>query len=125
MDVGRAFQILELRPGVTAVEARQAYKDIISVWHPDRFSNNPRLRQRAEQKVKEINLAYETVRLFLSSRNGESSEMGSGSGKGSFADADSIEIRSKTEAAAELGTEMVLGLYAFLSKRIRRFLSEP
>ena len=125
MDVRQAFQILELRPGVTAADARQAYTDIISVWHPDRFSNNPRLRERAEQKVKEINLAYETVRSFLSSGNGESSELASGSGKRASVDDDSFEMRSKTEVAAELGTEMVLGLYAFLSRRLRRFLSEP
>ncbi len=125
MDIRRSFQILELEPGVSEAEVRQAYKDIVSVWHPDRFSNNPRLRARAEEKVKEINRSYETVLSFLASGNGDFSEGAGGSDEDESPGFTAFEIRSKTELAAELGTEMVLGLYAFLSKRLRRFLSEP
>ncbi|MDZ7700067.1 MAG: J domain-containing protein [Deltaproteobacteria bacterium] len=125
MDIRRSFQILELEPGVSEAEVRQAYKDIVSVWHPDRFSNNPRLRARAEEKVKEINQSYETVLSFIAFNNGEFSETATGSGEGEPSNFTAFDTRSKTELAAELGTGMVLGLYAFLSKRLRRFLSEP
>lgn len=125
MDIRRSFQILELEPGVSETEVRQAYKDIVSVWHPDRFSNNPRLRARAEEKVKEINQSYETVISFLASNNGEFTETATGSGEDEPSNSTAFQTRSKTELAAELGTGMVLGLYAFLSKRLRRFLSEP
>lgn len=47
-------------------EAREAYIDMARVWHPDRFTNNPRLRKKAEEKLKEINIAYAEIRALLS-----------------------------------------------------------
>ena len=46
-------------------EAREAYIDMIRVWHPDRFTHNPRLRRKAEEKLKEINIAYSEIRALL------------------------------------------------------------
>ena len=46
-------------------EAREAYVDMVRVWHPDRFTNNPRLRKKAEEKLKEINIAYSEIRALL------------------------------------------------------------
>lgn len=67
MDIKRCFDILELDRGASLDDAKQAYKDIVNVWHPDRFSHHPRLKQKAEKKLKEANLAFETVVSFLSS----------------------------------------------------------
>ena len=53
MDLERCFEVLEIDRNASADEIRQAYKDIVSVWHPDRFRNNPRLRRKAEKKLKE------------------------------------------------------------------------
>ena len=64
MDLKRSFQILEVRYGASEKEVRQSYRDLASVWHPDRFSGNPRLQTRAEEKLKEANAAYETLRSF-------------------------------------------------------------
>jgi hypothetical protein len=54
------YRILELPLGSSTDEIKQAYRDLVRVWHPDRFSDE-RLRQVAEQKLKEINLAYEAL----------------------------------------------------------------
>jgi curved DNA-binding protein CbpA len=32
------------------------------VWHPDRFPNDPRLQEKAQEKLKEINLAYDYLK---------------------------------------------------------------
>jgi curved DNA-binding protein CbpA len=56
-----AFDVLALRRGATAVEIKDAYLDMVKVWHPDRFGNDPRLRQKAEEKLKQINLAYQVL----------------------------------------------------------------
>jgi hypothetical protein len=37
---------------------RQAYKDLVRVWHPDRFQSDPQLQDRAEQQLQRINEAY-------------------------------------------------------------------
>jgi hypothetical protein len=58
------FQALELDPASTLEEARQAYHDLVLVWHPDRFTHNPRLQQKAEEKVKFLNQAYQQLKVF-------------------------------------------------------------
>lgn len=41
----------------------QAYKDLAFIWHPDRIpEDNQRLRQKAEEKLKEINQARDQLR---------------------------------------------------------------
>jgi TonB family protein len=52
---------LEVEPGASLEEIRQAYRDQTKVWHPDRFSNDIRLQKRAEEKLKQINLAYQRL----------------------------------------------------------------
>jgi len=53
-----ALDVLALRPGATSVEIKEAYRDLVKVWHPDRFGSDARLRQKAEGKLKQINRAY-------------------------------------------------------------------
>jgi len=57
----RYYRVLGLEPGVSLEELKQTHKDLVKVWHPDRFADDPRLQQRAQEKLKEINAAYEQV----------------------------------------------------------------
>ena len=66
MDFQRCCDVLDLTPPVAMTDLKESYKDLVQVWHPDRFAHNPRLRLRAEEKIKMINLAYETLDRFLS-----------------------------------------------------------
>ena len=61
MDIKQCYELLELNPGVFIDELRRAYRDLVEVWHPDRFRHNLRLQKRAEEKFKEMNQAYETL----------------------------------------------------------------
>src|SRR5206468_12238720 len=40
-----ALDVLALRPGASALEIKGAYRDLVKVWHPDRFGSDPRLRE--------------------------------------------------------------------------------
>ena len=60
----RCFGILGLKPGASQEELTQAYRDLANVWHPDRFVGNPRLQKKAEERIKEINAAYEYIKSF-------------------------------------------------------------
>ena len=60
-DLERYYEILGADPGSTPEEIKQAWRDLAQVWHPDRFSANERLRQKAQDKLKEINEAYEAL----------------------------------------------------------------
>ena len=60
------FQLLELEQTASLEEVRQAYRDLVMVWHPDRFGHNLRLRQKAEVKLKQVNQAYEHLKQWYS-----------------------------------------------------------
>ena len=66
--INRCIEILGLKPNASQEEVNQAYRDLVNVWHPDRFAGNPRLQKKAEEKVKEINAAYEYIKSFYSKR---------------------------------------------------------
>jgi len=62
--MNQCIDMLGLKPGASPEEVTQAYRDLANVWHPDRFVGNPRLQKKAEEKIKEINAAYEYVKSF-------------------------------------------------------------
>lgn len=59
--LNRYYNTLNIQPGASPKDIKQAYRDLVAVWHPDRFSNTPRLQKIAEEKIKEINEAYEKL----------------------------------------------------------------
>jgi hypothetical protein len=58
-DLRESYRLLELELGATPDELKRAYRDHDKVWHPDRFAGDPRLQSRAQEKLKQINLAYD------------------------------------------------------------------
>ena len=56
------YKVLDASPSASIEEIRVLYRDLAQVWHPDRFQENPRLREKAEAKLKAINHAYEAIR---------------------------------------------------------------
>ncbi|EFK12298.1 DnaJ domain protein [delta proteobacterium NaphS2] len=124
MNIRRAFEILEIDADATQDEARQAYKDLVAVWHPDRFSHNPRLKNKAEEKLKEANLAYETAKQFFSTKQRETARKAAAHEASDTPHERSISRGTKTELAAELGTGAVLTLWSFLSRKINHILSD-
>ena len=51
------YAILEVPPTATQEEIREQYYFLIQAWHPDKF-RSPRQKAKAEEKSKEINIAY-------------------------------------------------------------------
>ncbi len=62
------FSALDLKPNASEREVRQAYLDLVKVWHPDRFESDPELRLKAQEKLKVINAAYDKISAFFSSQ---------------------------------------------------------
>jgi hypothetical protein len=57
-------QILGVPLDATEEQIRQAYLNLVNVWHPDRFEA-PHLKALGEEKLKEINRAYESLEGML------------------------------------------------------------
>jgi len=58
MTESDALRIFNLQAGCSAEDVRQAYLDLVKVWHPDRFQSDGRLTARAERELQDINEAY-------------------------------------------------------------------
>jgi hypothetical protein len=52
---------LGLKRGAAQAEIKDAYRVLAKVWHPDRFQGDNQLRLTAEEKLKEINSAYQLL----------------------------------------------------------------
>jgi len=58
MDLMQCYRILEIQETASLPEIKQAYRDMIGIWHPDRYIQNPRLYTKATEKLKTLNAAY-------------------------------------------------------------------
>jgi hypothetical protein len=59
------FQTLGLPENASLEDALASYKDLVRVWHPDRFGHDARLRKKAEEQTSRINVAMSQVREFF------------------------------------------------------------
>jgi hypothetical protein len=76
-----ALDVLGLRPDATAVEIKEAYRDLVKVWHPDRFGSDDRLRKKADDKLQQINVAYRILQSG-SGKNAAETARASGTARG-------------------------------------------
>jgi len=74
MDLKSCYKILEIQETASSSEIKQAYRDMIGIWHPDRYVQNPRLHEKATEKLKELNVAYNELsnRMISSIANRDS-----------------------------------------------------
>ena len=71
MNVLSSFNLLGLSPEADAAQAKRAYKAQVRRWHPDQFPAGSATRARAEERLKQINIAYTRVREHLSTHRPE------------------------------------------------------
>ena len=56
---------LGLERGASFDDIRAAYRDLAKIWHPDRFQNDPRLKDRADLELKAVNDAFANIERFV------------------------------------------------------------
>ncbi len=72
------YQVLGVKPDVSDEELKRAYRELARKYHPDNYQNNP-LSDLAEEKMKEINEAYDAITRMRSGGGGGQSYGSSGS----------------------------------------------
>ncbi len=61
-----AFETLGLSPPVTREDIKDAYQDLVQQYHPDKVCGmGDELREVAERRTKEINRAYEHLKVVM------------------------------------------------------------
>ena len=57
------YRVFELTAEASDAEIEQAYRRLISQYHPDRLAGAaPELRQQAETRARELNAAYDRIK---------------------------------------------------------------
>lgn len=65
------YQVLGVSPDAGDDEVKRAYRELARKYHPDNYQNNP-LADLAEEKMKEINEAYDAITRSRSGGGGQS-----------------------------------------------------
>jgi len=86
------YEVLGVPHGASDEEIKRAYRDLARKYHPDNYANNP-LADLAQEKMKEINEAYDTLTKGGGSSSYSSSSSYSGSSYGGSSSTKFAEIR--------------------------------
>lgn len=70
------YEVLGVKPGASQDEIKSAYRKLIKKYHPDQYGDNP-LKELAQEKMIEINEAYDTLTKNGGSSNNYSSNTSS------------------------------------------------
>ncbi len=54
------YKVLGISPNATDEEVKKAYREMAKKYHPDNYADNP-LADLAQEKMKEVNEAYDTI----------------------------------------------------------------
>lgn len=71
------YSVLGVSPSATDEEVKKAYRDLARKYHPDNYQDNP-LADLAQEKMKSINEAYDTITKSRASGGSSQSYGGSG-----------------------------------------------
>lgn len=103
MSVNDPYKVLGISPDATDDEVKNAYRELARKYHPDNYVNNP-LSDLAQEKMKEINEAYDTIVRMRKQGSGSNYSTG-GSSQGSSR---YYDIRNMIRSGRIVDAEMLL-----------------
>lgn len=98
---GNPYEVLGISPDATDDEVKAAYRELARKYHPDNYSNNP-LSDLAEEKMQEINEAYDQI-VQMRSRSGGSQYAYGSSGSTRY-----FDIRNMINSGRVIDAETLL-----------------
>ena len=61
MNAKDCFEVLRISGDATLEEAKESYRRLVKLWHPDQYANFPEKQKIAQEKLTEINVAYRDI----------------------------------------------------------------
>lgn len=104
------YEVLGVSENATQEEIRAAYRELVKKYHPDQYANNP-LSDLAQEKLKEINQAYDMLLNKNSSYNagpGSSRQSGQYDYSGGAGDPSLARVRDMIIKGNIVGAEAAL-----------------
>jgi len=105
------YEVLGIKQGASEAEIKAAYREQVKKYHPDKYQNNP-LYDLAEEKLREVNEAYETLTKngggYNGNTNASSSYSNQSAGRTQSSSPEFYEIRSAIERGNIEGAEALL-----------------
>jgi curved DNA-binding protein CbpA len=115
------YEILGVKPGASQDEIKSAYRKLIKQYHPDQFGDNP-LKNLAEEKMIEINEAYEALTKNSGNNNYNSNNYNNSSSSYNYNNSSSSYNYSNTSNASydfqEIRRLIQSGNYAVAESRL-------
>ena len=98
------YLVLGVKPSASDEEVKRAYRELVKKYHPDHYQDNP-LSDLAEEKMKEINEAYDAVVKLRAGGQQSYGRQGGGSyqSSGSYSSAGADPMFQQVRQLIDLG----------------------
>lgn len=74
LSLEECWTVLELTSVASTQEVKLAYRRLVRHWHPDLYPHDSVLKKQAEEKIKIINIAYDTILAYKNQDSQESAK---------------------------------------------------
>ncbi|MBQ7718116.1 MAG: J domain-containing protein [Clostridia bacterium] len=95
------YKVLGVPENADAETVKKAYYDLVKKYHPDKYANNP-LKDLAEEKLKEVNEAYDMIMNGASSSTSDYNSAYSGGYSAQYIDVRNLINHGMLDDAAAL-----------------------
>ncbi len=68
VEIDRYYEVFGLKSGASLEEVKHVYHELVRVWHPDMFPDDPGMQAMAAERLKIINEAYAKLQACLTHR---------------------------------------------------------
>lgn len=100
------YVVLGVSPNATDDEIKKAYRELARKYHPDNYGDDNPLKELAEDKMQEINAAYEEIQKMRAKKNKKSTSSGTGYSSGSTGQYAEIRRKINNRRFAEAEREL-------------------